>query len=74
MIHENEDDEYDFSWFYFVGHTLLGYSDKEIGRMTIYKFFKLYGQYKINYDFKLSKITYHELEEKRNHEGEFLPD
>lgn len=64
----------DFSWFYFVGHTLLLYSDKEIGRMTFCKFFKLYKQYKNHYDFKLSKTTYRELEEINSHDGEFLPD
>ncbi len=74
MIHEEYDDEIDFSWIYFVGHVLLGYTDKEIGRMTYWKFNKLYTCYKNHYDFTLSKTTYKELEDMADHDGEFLPD
>ena len=34
----------------------------------------MYEHYKNDYDFKLSKMTYRELDEYINHDGEFLPD
>ena len=42
--------------------------------MTLNKLLDLYKHYKINYDFKLAKISYDELEEKLAHEGEWLSD
>ena len=42
--------------------------------MTLSKFLKLFKHYKINYDFKLNKITYAELDEKINHQGEMFSD
>ncbi len=42
--------------------------------MTLRKLLKLYNQYKDNYDFKLSGKYYSELEEKYNHDGEFIQD
>lgn len=42
--------------------------------MTYSKWYKLYEHYKRDYDFKLSKTTYRELEEMNSHDGEFLPD
>lgn len=42
--------------------------------MTLSKFLKLYKHYKNNYDFKLSQITYEEMEEKINHQGEMFSD
>ena len=74
MIHEDETDEVDFSWLYFIGHCLLGYTDHEVGRMTFKRLMQMYKHYKNNYDFKLSGKTYHELEEYIDHRGEFLPE
>ena len=42
--------------------------------MTLAKLLKMYEHYKMNYDFKLKKISYYELEEKINSEGEWLKD
>lgn len=42
--------------------------------MTLKKILTLYDHYKNNYDFKLSQITYKELEERANHRGELFPD
>lgn len=42
--------------------------------MTLRKFTRLYGHYKNHYDFKLTKMTYQELEEKANHRGELFSD
>ena len=58
----------------YVGHCLLGFTEKEVGRMTLKKLLKLYRHYKNHYDFTLSEKTYRELEEIADHEGEFLPD
>jgi len=53
---------------------LLGYSEKEVRRMTLGKLLKLYKHYKSDYDFRLSKKSYKELEDYINHEGEFIRD
>lgn len=42
--------------------------------MTYWKFNKLYKHYKNDYDFRLSKTTYREMDEEQAHDGEFLPD
>ena len=42
--------------------------------MTLSKFLKLYRHYKNNYDFKLRKITYAEIDEKIEHQGEMFCD
>ena len=42
--------------------------------MTLRKLLKLYQHYKNNYDFKLKKITYSELEDRINHQGELFND
>ena len=52
----------------------MGFSEKEVGRMTLKKLLSLSKHYKNNYDFKLKKITYTELEEKINHQGEMFSD
>jgi len=50
----------------FVGTSLLGFSKKEVGRMTLKKFMKLYKHYKTYYDFRLTNRQFKELEEKQN--------
>ncbi len=62
-----------------MGHTLLGYAEKEIGRMTVRKFLKLYEHYKLNFDLELkmrsSGTTYEQLEklqEKNGGDGEWF--
>ena len=74
MIHEEFDNEIDFSWLLYIGHCLLGFTEKEVGRMTLSKLLKLYKHYKNNYDFRLSGRTYRELEDMADHEGEFIRD
>lgn len=69
MIHEDEEQEpIDFSWIYFIGMAKLNLSIKEIGRLTMKMFLKLYRQYKDTFDLemrlRLSNTTYAELEAK----------
>ena len=59
---------------YFLGHCLLNFSEKEVGRMTLKKILNLYKHYKNHYDFTLAKISYQELEERANHRGELFSD
>lgn len=73
-MHEEDDGVIDFSWLLFIGHCLLKFSEKEVGRMTLSKLLKLYKHYKNNYDFELTHISYSELQEKINHKGELFPD
>ena len=40
--------------------------------MTFNKFYRLWNQYKINYDFQLSRKSYSELDELERHSGEFM--
>jgi len=47
----------------FIGHCLLGFTEKEVGRMTLKKLMKLYGHYKNQYDFTVTRKQYRELEE-----------
>ena len=42
--------------------------------MTFKKLLRLYNFYKKNYDFKLSRQSYQELDNQIAHEGEFIPD
>jgi hypothetical protein len=58
----------------FVGHTLLGFSEKEVKHMTLGKLMNLYNHYQNHYDFTLSKMTYRELEEKIMQSEEWTPD
>ena len=58
----------------YIGHCLLGFTEKEVGRMTLKKLLTLYKHYKNDYDFKLSGHSYRELQEIIDHDGEFLPD
>jgi hypothetical protein len=59
-----------------VGHTLLGFSEKEVGRMTLRKFTRLYDHYKINFDremvLKRNGCTYAKLAELQMQEEEWL--
>lgn len=52
----------------------MGFSEEEIGRMTLNKFMKLYSHYKDYYDFTLKKVSYADIEFEYNHQGEFLID
>lgn len=52
----------------------MGFSEKEVGRMTLRKILKLYKHYKNDYDFRLKQLSYSEIEEKINHRGEMFDD
>jgi hypothetical protein len=59
-----------------VGHTVLGFSEKEVGRMTLRKFMKLYDHYKNHFDRELilnkRGITYAKLNEMQMQDEEWL--
>ena len=56
----------DFTWLLYVGVKKLGFSEKEIGRMTYRKWALLYQAYKNSFDLELTmkykRIKYSELE------------
>jgi hypothetical protein len=60
----------------FTGHTLLGFSEKEVGRMTMRKFMKLYSHYKNRFDLELmlraKGVPYAKYEEMLMQEEEWL--
>lgn len=54
----------DFSWFRFIGTAKLGLSYREVGRLTLSLFNKLYMHYKNTFDFEMrlfkANMTYEE--------------
>lgn len=77
MIHEDDEiTPIDFSWFYFIGHTKLLLSFKEVGRMTYYLFNKLYAHYRNTWDLEMrltqANMTYSELDRKQNRDDEWF--
>lgn len=42
-------------WITFVGVTLLGFTEKEVGHFTFFKWNQLYEYYKRFYNFKTNK-------------------
>ena len=56
-----------------MGHSIFGFTVKEVGRMTINLFYKLYFHYKNLHDFNISKMTYKNLEEKQIKDEEWFP-
>ena len=57
-----------------MGHCLLGFSEKAVGHMTFAKLMKLYRHYKNEYDFKLKRVSYSELEQRVMESEEWIPD
>ena len=77
IIDEAEEAEpIDFTWFYFIGRAKLNLTDKEVGRLTITTFNRLYGHYKDNFDIemrmRLANVTYSELYEQEQKSEEWL--
>ena len=78
MIQEELDEysEIDFSWFYFVGCAKLGLSQKEVGRLTVSMFSKLYNHYKNIWSYEMrmfrSGLTYSEALAKAQQEQEWF--
>ena len=64
--------------------SLLGFTEKEVGRMTLRKWSRLYQHYKDHYDFtqmvedergiRVKGLTYKRLEEINANAGEWFPD
>lgn len=57
----------DFSWLLFVGSNLLGFPEKEVGHMTLYKWNELFGHYKRFYNFKMQENLF-KLEDENSEE------
>lgn len=59
-----------------MGKAVLHYTEKEIGRMTLRKFMKLYEQYKKHFDLEMQLrakgVTYAKLAELQMQEEEWL--
>lgn len=73
---EEEDDTIDFSYYYFVGAAKLNLTIKQIGRLTVNMFNRLYQHYKVSFDLELylfhARKTYGEREaEVRENEDAF---
>ena len=55
----------------YVGRTLLGYKDKEVGRLTYHKWKQQYDHYKEDYDFKLLRVSYDKAHDVAQQEEEW---
>ena len=66
----------DILWFIYIGCFILGFPEDQVMKMSIKKINTLYEFYKDDYDFKLTKITYRSIKEKRKKalDGELIPD
>lgn len=62
----------DFSWILFVGVKFLGFSEREVGHMTIKKWLQLYEHYRKYHNFKAKNYLF--KEEKSKPDEEWLPD
>jgi hypothetical protein len=66
----------DFTWFRFIGRTRLGLTDREIGRLTITTFFRLYKHYKDTWSLEMrlarANLTYEEAEARAARSQEWL--
>lgn len=66
----------DFSWYYFIGRKKLGLNYKEVGRLTLTLFNKLYQHYKNDFDIEIrlknANITYEEVYNKSQKNDEWL--
>lgn len=72
MIHEKDENEkIDFSWFSFIGVNKLGFTEKEVFRMTLRKFNMLWEKYKFYFDLEKT-TTYKEIEKAQAKEDEWL--
>lgn len=56
----------DFAWILFIGVKKLGFTEREVGHMTLKKWHSLYKAYKKNFDLELSMrlkgVKYSDLE------------
>ena len=52
----------DFDFVYFIGHVVLGYTDREVGRMTMRRLTKMYQFYKDMHDFEAAGGNYRRAE------------
>ena len=66
----------DFAWLYFIGKCKLGLSFKEVGRLTLRLFNKLYQCYKDNFDMemrlKISNTTYADIKTKLQNQDKWF--
>ena len=50
----------------------MNFTEKEIFKMTLRKFYELYDYYKIYYDMRVNHVTFKQLEEKQAKDDEWL--
>lgn len=80
MIHEEDEEEepaiLDFSWYRFIAQAKLGLSFREVGRLTLGMFNRMWQHYKDNFDLELrlrwSGVTYEALRTQTDESEEWL--
>lgn len=67
---ETQETVFDFAWYLYIGMNKLGFTEKQIGHMTLRKWDMLYDAYKLNFDNEMiltaSHKTYADIEKETN--------
>ena len=65
----------DFSWILFVGTKLLGFTEREVGHMTLKKWSLLYKHFRVYHNFcTRQQLFKEEFEDAASSSDEWLPD
>ena len=71
---ESTESKCDFAWILFVGTKMLGFSEREVGHMTIRKWSQLFYHFKTYHNFCMQKSLFKEEKFiRRNNSDEWLP-
>lgn len=57
---ESTESKCDFAWLLFVGTKMLGFSEKDVGHMTIKKWSQLFYHFKTYHNFCMQKSLFKE--------------
>lgn len=73
---EERDPVIDFTWYYFIGRNKLHLTYRQVGRLTLTTFNKLYQHYKDDFDLEMllkkTNTTYKDLYSKKEQEQEWF--
>ena len=74
MGSDGDSRRWDFSYVLFVGTKMLGFTEQEVGHMTLKKWNLLYENFKRYHNFCTSNNLFKEKKENRQSTDEWLPD
>ena len=71
---EGQASRLDFSWILFVGTKMLGFTEREVGHMTLKKWNLLYKHFRIYHNFCTQQQLFKEEKVQASTSDEWLPD